>query len=130
MLCNFVLTLKSASILQKRCESSGNCILISSELMKIDSRWVHVRWTSNHMVITWSAWHNFVCHAETSSRKCAMNFDVIRFCSCTYNTTILLMFLQCPLFSITVWVKFAITTILFGRKVLSLGYTMTLFQVQ
>lgn len=34
-------------------------------------------------VITWSAIINFFCHDDTSSKKCAMNFDVIKFCKHT-----------------------------------------------
>lgn len=69
-------------------ESSGNCLRISSELMKIDSKCIHVRCTSNQEFITWSAILNFCCQLETSSRKNATNLEVIKFCSCTFNTRV------------------------------------------
>ena len=78
-----ILTRNSASILSNLLESSGSCRRISSELIKIDSRWVQVRCTSNQIVMTWSATDSFCCQADTSFKKWAMNFDVMRFWSCT-----------------------------------------------
>ena len=76
-------TLKSTSIPSKRFESSGNCDLMSSDPMNMASRYDQVRCTSNQMAMTWSAVESFCCHDDTWWRKCAMYFDVIRFCSCT-----------------------------------------------
>lgn len=74
-------TLKSESMPSNLLESSGSWFLISSEPMKIDSRWDHVLCTSNHMVITWSAVDSFFCHVDTSSRKWAMYLEVSMFWS-------------------------------------------------
>ena len=46
-----------------------------------------VRCTSIHSVITVSTVHNVFCQPLISSKKCPMNFDVIMFCSWTYNST-------------------------------------------
>ena len=76
-------TLKSISIPSNLFESSGNCDLMSSDPIKMASRYDHVRCTSNQMAMTWSAVESFCCHDDTWWRKCAMYLDVIRFCSCT-----------------------------------------------
>lgn len=67
----------------KRAESCGSWRRMSSELMKMLSRCIQVRCTSNHTVMTWSATLSRCCHSDTSLRKCATNLDVMRFCSCT-----------------------------------------------
>ena len=46
-----------------------------------------MRCTSIHNVITVSTVHNVFCQPLISSKKCPMNFDVIMFCSWTYNST-------------------------------------------
>ena len=46
-----------------------------------------VRCTSIHSVITVSTVLNVFCQPLISSKKCPMNFDVIMFCSWTYNST-------------------------------------------
>ena len=46
-----------------------------------------MRCTSIHSVITVSTVHNVFCQPLISSKKCPMNFDVIMFCSWTYNST-------------------------------------------
>lgn len=71
-------------ILSVQCVTSGSCERISSEPMKILSRWVHVRCTSNQMEMTESATDSLLCHDDTSSRKWAMYLDDMRFCSCTW----------------------------------------------
>lgn len=76
-------TLKSVSMVSNRLESSGSWFLISSEPMKILSRWDQVLCTSIQIPITWSAVDNFFCHVDTSCRKWAMYLDVNMFCSCT-----------------------------------------------
>ena len=57
---------------------------MSSEPIKMLSRWVHVRCTSNQMEMTASATDSLFCHEDTSSRKWATYLDDIRFCSCTW----------------------------------------------
>ena len=71
-------------ILSAQCVTSGSCERISSEPMKMLSRWVHVRCTSNQMEMTESATDSLLCHDDTSSRKWAMYLDDMRFCSCTW----------------------------------------------
>ena len=77
-------SLKSVSMLSNLLESSGSWLRISSDPMKMLSRWDHVLCTSNQMVMTESAVESFFCHPETSSRKWAMYLDVIKFCSWTW----------------------------------------------
>lgn len=67
-----------------QCVTSGICERMSSEPMKMLSRCVHVRWTSNQMEMTASATDSLPCHEDTSSRKWAMCLEVMRFCSCTW----------------------------------------------
>ena len=81
---SFIISLNSVSILSNLSESSGSCFLMSSDPMNIDSRWVHVLCTSNHVVITWSTRHNVFCQADISFRKYPMNFEVIMFWSWTW----------------------------------------------
>lgn len=76
-------TLKSLSIPSNLLESSGSWFLISSEPMKILSRWDHVLCTSIQIWITWSAVDSFFCQDDTSCKKWAMNFEDNMFCSCT-----------------------------------------------
>lgn len=57
---------------------------MSSEPMKMLSRWVHVRWTSSQMEMTESATDSLLCHDDTSSMKWAMCLDDMRLCSWTW----------------------------------------------
>lgn len=83
--CCHSLTLKSTSIPSNRLESSGSWLRISSEPIKILSKWDQVLCTSNQMEITESDTDSFFCHKETSSKKCPMYLDVMRFWSCTWK---------------------------------------------
>ena len=89
------LTLKSTSMPSNRLESSGNWLRISSEPMKILSKWDQVLCTSNQIEITESDTDSFFCHKETSSKKCPMYLDVIRFWSCTWEKEILILDSSC-----------------------------------
>ena len=64
--------------------TSGSCLRMSAEPMKMLSRWVNVHCTSNQMKMTESATDSLLCHDDTSSRKCPMYLDVMRFCSWTW----------------------------------------------
>ena len=75
--------MKSESIPSNLAESSGNWLRMSSDPIKILSKCDQVLCTSSQIPMTESAVDNFFCQEETSSRKCAIYFDVIRFCSWT-----------------------------------------------
>ena len=72
-------SLNSVSISSNLCESAGSCFRMSSEPMKMDSRWDQVRWTSNQSEITVSTTESFFCQEEISSRKNPMYLEVIMF---------------------------------------------------
>lgn len=74
-----MLTLNSMSMSSKRLESSGSWARISSEPMKMLSRWLQVLWTSNQMEMTESAVDSFCCQLVTSFRKWDRYLDIIRF---------------------------------------------------
>ena len=80
-----ICTLKSLSMPSNLLESSGSWLRMSSEPMKILSKWDQVRWTSNQMVMTESVVDSFFCQPDTSSKKWAMCLEVIRFCSWTLD---------------------------------------------
>lgn len=67
-----------------QCITSGIWERMSSEPIKMLSRWVHVRCTSNQMEMTVSTTDSLFCHEDTSSRKWATYLDDMRFCSCTW----------------------------------------------
>lgn len=65
---------------------------MSSDPIKILSKWDHVLCTSNQMEITESDTDSFFCHKETSSKKWPIYLDVIRFWSCTYKGRTLVIY--------------------------------------
>lgn len=62
-------TLKSASISSNCLECSGSWARISSDPMKMDSKWDHACWTSNQITMTESVVESFFCHSDTCSKK-------------------------------------------------------------
>ena len=61
-----MLALNCRSTPSKRLEASGSWARMSSEPMKMLSRWLQVLWTSNQTEMTESAVDSFCCQLVTS----------------------------------------------------------------